>query len=407
MKKIFRLVHLWLSVPFGLVIAAICFSGAALVFEPEIMRLCYPARYYVERIGERPLPLEQLVASVSRQLPDSVTIAAVQIPASPAETYRIGFPGRGTPPVYVDPYTGNICDNAAARGSFFSVMRRLHRWLLDDFRYGGKPSVGKIVVGVSTLAFVFIIVGGIVVWIPKSRKGLRANLSVKLRFGWKRTLRDMHVALGIYAALILLALALTGLTWSFGWYRSGFYRVFGAEPPKLTARNASPPSPPQQQQQQQGGSRGEGEAGRGERRGGGENPAGGRRSGGAVDYSRWQVAVDRVREQHPDYRSLTIQDGQVLASLSSTGNSRAADVYTFNAQTGDLTDVSLYRDADRSRKLRGWIYSVHVGSWGGMVTRILTFLAALFGATLPLTGYYLWISRYVQRRKKRRRQPSF
>ena len=27
----------------------------------------------------------------------------------------------------------------------------------------------------------------------------------------------------------LLAMALTGLTWSFGWYRTGFYKVFGVE----------------------------------------------------------------------------------------------------------------------------------------------------------------------------------
>ena len=32
MKKIFEKIHLWLSVPFGLIITLICFSGAMLVF---------------------------------------------------------------------------------------------------------------------------------------------------------------------------------------------------------------------------------------------------------------------------------------------------------------------------------------------------------------------------------------
>ncbi|MEO5136381.1 PepSY domain-containing protein, partial [Bacteroides ovatus] len=45
------------------------------------------------------------------------------------------------------------------------------------------------------------------------------------------------------------------------------------------------------------------------------------------------------------------------------------------------------------------IYSVHVGNWGGMFTRILTFIAALLGAALPLTGYYLWIKRLIKVRK--------
>ena len=36
MKKIFSKIHLWLSVPFGLLITLICFSGAMLVFETEV-----------------------------------------------------------------------------------------------------------------------------------------------------------------------------------------------------------------------------------------------------------------------------------------------------------------------------------------------------------------------------------
>lgn len=49
MKKAFRTIHLWLSVPFGLIITVICFSGAALVFEDEVMELCRRDLYYVER----------------------------------------------------------------------------------------------------------------------------------------------------------------------------------------------------------------------------------------------------------------------------------------------------------------------------------------------------------------------
>jgi hypothetical protein len=34
-----------------------------------------------------------------------------------------------------------------------------------------------------------------------------------------------------------------------------------------------------------------------------------------------------------------------------------------------------------------------------MLTRILTFLAVLIGATLPLTGYYLWLKRILHKKK--------
>lgn len=41
----------------------------------------------------------------------------------------------------------------------------------------------------------------------------------------------LHVAGGMYALLLILVMALTGLTWSFGWYRTAFYTVFGVDTP--------------------------------------------------------------------------------------------------------------------------------------------------------------------------------
>ena len=84
-------------------------------------------------------------------------------------------------------------------------------------------------------------------------------------------------------------------------------------------------------------------------------------------------------------------------STNRWGNQRAADHYTFDRATGRLTAFTPYADTPAAGKLRGWIYSVHVGSWGGYLTRTLSFLAALLGASLPLTGYYLWLKRLRRR----------
>ena len=89
--------------------------------------------------------------------------------------------------------------------------------------------------------------------------------------------------------------------------------------------------------------------------------------------------------------------GSATVSFNRLGNQRAADRYTFNPRNGEITGTTLYKDADASGKIRGWIFSVHVGSWGGLTTRILSFLAALVGASLPLTGYYLWIRRLIRK----------
>ena len=74
MKKAFRKIHLWLSVPFGLIITVICLSGAALVFEDEVTELCRRDLYYVEKVSGAPLPVEYLIEKVAGTLPDSVAV---------------------------------------------------------------------------------------------------------------------------------------------------------------------------------------------------------------------------------------------------------------------------------------------------------------------------------------------
>ena len=100
----------------------------------------------------------------------------------------------------------------------------------------------------------------------------------------------------------------------------------------------------------------------------------------------------------PCSREISIADGSASVTANRFGNVRGVDRYQFDPRTGRLTGSTLYQDLDGSGKIRGWIYSVHVGSWGGLLTRILWFLAALLGATLPLTGYYLWIKRIGRKR---------
>ena len=83
MKKIFRKIHLWLSIPFGLIITLICLSGAALVFEKEVMELCRHDFYYVEKVEAAPLPMEQLAARVAETLPDSVSVTGITVSSDP------------------------------------------------------------------------------------------------------------------------------------------------------------------------------------------------------------------------------------------------------------------------------------------------------------------------------------
>lgn len=223
MKKIFRKIHLWLSVPFGIFITLICFSGAMLVFEKEITELCRHELYFVEEVKEKPLPIDSLMERVSATLPDSVAITGVTVSSDTERTWQVSLSKPRRASLYVNPYTGEVAGRSE-RLPFCDAMFHLHRWMM-----GSSIGSGKLLVGVSTLMLVIILITGILMWLTNRKKPLRKSLKISFTKGWPRFWHDLHVAGGIYATLFLLAIALTGLTWSFSWYRTGFYGLFGVE----------------------------------------------------------------------------------------------------------------------------------------------------------------------------------
>ena len=228
MKKKFRQIHLWLSVPFGIIISILCLSGAALVFENEITEALNHDFYYVEKVGSTPLPAGELAKKVAATLPDSVSVTGISIPADPARAYQVNLSKPRRASVYIDPYTGEI-KGKYERTPFFTTMFKLHRWLLDSMKPDGGIFWGKMIVGTSTLMFIFVLISGIVIWIPRTAKAWKNSFKISVNKGWRRFWYDLHIAGGLYTFLFLLVMSLTGLTWSFGWYRTGFYKVFGVE----------------------------------------------------------------------------------------------------------------------------------------------------------------------------------
>lgn len=402
MKKIFRKIHLWLSVPFGLIITLVCFSGAMLVFENEANEWFRRDLYYVETVKESPLPMDKLLEKVATTLTDSVSVTGVSISSDPGRAYQVSLSKPRRASLYVDQYTGEV-KGKSERSGFFMFMFRMHRWLLDSMNPGNEGIFwGKMIVGVSTLLLVFVLISGIVIWWPRTRKALKNSLKITATKGWRRFWYDLHVAGGMYALIFLLAMALTGLTWSFPWYRTAFYKVFGVEVQQRAAQGHEQKSDAQKRDTKLAAHREKKREGNDVRKGERSRRPENNHSDMYLvtsPFVYWQEIYDKLRRQNPEYKQISISSGTASVSFNCFGNQRASDRYSFNTDNGEFTETSLYQHQDKSGKIRGWIYSVHVGNWGGMFTRILTFIAALLGAALPLTGYYLWIKRLIKVRK--------
>ena len=277
------------------------------------------------------------------------------------------FKGAGKRSLSVNPYTGEV-NGWTKSYPFFQTMRKLHRWLMDPPAYKGAKSAGKVIVGITTFVMVVILVSGIVIWIPRTRKALRNRLVVSCTKGWWRFWYDSHVSLGIYVTLFLLVMALTGLTWSFQWYRTAAYGLFGVS-------TAVPPCPLRSSKIRM------------KRK---------KRQSSIMGYGiMW---FPNCRPFYPSYASISLTAGK--AQISKPGNMRSSDTAAFDTQTGEITTVTAYSDVPRAQKMKGWFYAFHTGSWGGMTTKVLYFLAAFIGGILPLSGYYLWLKKKRLSKKK-------
>lgn len=361
MKKVFFRIHQILGLAIGLLISLICLTGAILVFEDECRELASPQLYFVsDPPVQARLEPSEVVEHINRTLEDDA-VARITVPSDTTRNYVVQLQ-RGDKSLYVNPYTATVAGQRGKRDGFFGDVMRLHRWLLD-----GSRTWGKAIVGYGVLLFIFILISGIVIWVPKSVKNLKQHFQIKTKASRQRMWYDSHRSLGIYLAIPLLILCITGLNWSFPWWRSGLYGLFG------TQFNSSKSGKTEEKKELV-----------------------------SINYLAWQEVFRRLEAQHPSYRQITLENGEAsVAEQFTWGNPRASEKYRFDQRTGEITEYTPYTEQPRQQKVRGWIYAVHVGSWGGWFIKSITFLVALLGATLPLTGYYIYWVKRKQRKKKK------
>src|SRR5690554_3560964 len=105
MRKFFTNIHLWLSIPAGLILSVVCLTGALLSFDKEILEWIYPERYFVEHTaGREPLPIEELVAMANDQLSNN-SVANIQISSDRSRTYTLGLKEGMRVSAFQNPYT--------------------------------------------------------------------------------------------------------------------------------------------------------------------------------------------------------------------------------------------------------------------------------------------------------------
>lgn len=219
-KKILLKIHLWLSLPLGVIIMLICLSGATLVFKNEIRNALGMPRVVaphakVDKGGKTDNAIkgkdtkdktaffrQEKAAAPHQCSPDGCGKCSSREKCHPSPSAMGDAIGKGAlkteSPAKDAPY------GTTTKRDFFSYVTKFHTGLM-------MGPVGKLIVTYTTLLFVFILISGIFLFLPKNGKQLCQRFKVEWGKGSKRRLFDLHVSLGWWTLLWLLLLAVTGL----------------------------------------------------------------------------------------------------------------------------------------------------------------------------------------------------
>lgn len=350
--------HWLLGITAGLVLSVMGLTGALMSFEDEIVRLANPAIAQLAQrhaAGERPLPVNVLLRRLDLDRQQAVTRMLIDPTGKRPSTARLA--GKGGGRVYFDPYTGEKVAAPRLSGAF-AFIEDLHRHLTAGKR-------GQAVTGASTLILLFFCASGLYLRWPRRWWSLRTWWAVEWRRQGRSFLWSLHAVFGTWCLLVYLLVALTGLTWSYNWYRDGVVALLGTEPAM----------------------RGDGRDHR---------PA-------TVDFAAVQRTLDAIPGTHGTALDLRIppRAGEPLSVRflpDHPDHDRAYDNLEIEPGSGALLRRQDYALLPRGQQLLVSMFPLHSGSFFGLPGRIVVMLASVGMSVFFVTGWMLYLDR---RRKKR------
>lgn len=363
-KNVLFQLHWLLGITAGAVLAVMGLSGAVLSFEDELLRAANPgfaeiAEHHSE--GQHPLALTELVPLL--QAGSERPLQRLRIDATGQRPSVARFVGGKEHWVYFDPYSGERF--SALRGqAFFDFVEDLHRHLAAGER-------GKWITGSCAIALLFFTLSGLYLRWPRRWWHWRSWLAVEWKRSGRGFLWSLHSVVGTWVLLIYLMSALTGLWWSFDWYRSAANILLGVAPAAKhkVATDAT------------------------------------------LDLRRVETtlyALPGVRTGFIDLR-LPEKPGQALNVRVMAGDpsqrgghhDRAHDLLQLDPASGAILDSRPYARQGAGAQLATSVFALHSGSYFSTPGRVVVMLSSLGMSLFFITGWMLYLDRRRSQRVAR------
>lgn len=359
-KKIFGKVHLWLGLISGAVVFLVSITGCLYVFEEEIRTFQFKNRHELSELPSgRKLSIGSL-ADIIEVSGISNEIKKIHWFPQALSKYEVHLVhGRRA---YINPYTGKM--SIVYNPDWLWYVEKLHTsLLLGEF--------GKWVIRINILIFLILLLTGLYLWWPAKKARRKQAFSVKTNGSFKRLNYDLHSVLGFYGLIILLLITLTGMWWSFDWYKHAVYALLGEtyeKPKPVMIDNVK------------------------------------------VDlYKKNTLVLNEVfdsalfnypgaREAHIEKGKNNNQANRIRLEYPSGLYKKRNEIF-YHPDNGDILETRLYKNYSAGEIYKHVNYEIHTGRGFGLLGKLVAFMASLFAASLPLSGFYIWYGRTYKKRK--------
>ena len=388
--------HLAVAVAAGMVILMLAVTGAVLSLEETVTGLAERRYFVAAPEGAERLRPEGIVAAAG------LTATSLSYRSDPRAPVRV-HEGQD---LYarVDPYTGRVL----ARGPgglerFFEGVHNWHRWFNVS---GGSVRRARAVTGAVNLAFLFLLLTGPILWIPRPVTRRSLAKALLLRRGARGAKRDFnwHQVVGIWSILPLAVIAATGVASSYPALGDRVYPIVGNVVPAAAWPAGSP-------------SNGAGIEGV-VVQGAGIDGVGIDEAAIPEDAARapdpdLRAALATAEAWAPEWRTLILNmpratDPEIRVEVRGgrAGQPHRSGLLTLDAATGTARAWESFADATPARRAQQFLRYAHTGEYWGLGGQLLAGLFSLAAALMVWTGLSLAVRRLRRFVRLRRAPPT-
>lgn len=202
--------HRWLGLTLGLLLALAGLSGSLLVFHHELDAELNPGLFHNHVPCVTPLDASGAVASLQRVWPQA-KVGSVYLPSHAGASYDLYFkaPGVADNEAMLDSCSGALLGSRNRDEVGFDaphLVPTVLRWHANLLQ--GKA--GRAALGWLALAWLMLLIAGLMLAWPRPAQGWQRALRVNLRQNAYRSHFDLHRSAGLLTIALLLVVAVTG-----------------------------------------------------------------------------------------------------------------------------------------------------------------------------------------------------